>query len=80
MLHHIKFKLILIDFNNIAGLLLNVKFVSISTDMKIADSLYFSRFVNDLPTPKQVFSIFLHRSQDFETSNSLMWRFYEAGL
>ena len=80
MLHHIQFKLILIDFNNIAGLLVNVTLVSISTDMKIADSLYCLRFVNDLPTPKQKFSIYLHKSQDLETSNSLIWRFYEAGL
>ena len=64
MLHHIKFKLILIDFNNVAGLLVNVTFVSISTDMKIADSLYFLRFVNNLPTPKQEFSIYLHKGQD----------------
>ena len=47
MLHHIKFKLILIDFNNVAGLLVNVAFVSISTDMKIADSLYLLSFVNN---------------------------------
>ena len=64
MLHHIKFKLILIDFNNVAGLLVNVTFVSISTDMKIADSLYFLRFVKKLPTFKQEFSIYLHKSQD----------------
>ena len=40
----------------------------------------FLRFVNDLLTPKQEFSIYLHKSQDLEASNSLIWRFYEAGF
>ena len=38
------------------------------------------RLVTDLQTHKQTFSIFVHKNRDFEASNSLIWRLYEARL
>ena len=75
-----KLKFILFDFHNIAGLLVNVTLVSTPTDMKNRRFAIFLCFVNDLQTPKQEFSIFEHKSQDLEASNSLIWRVYEAGF
>ena len=70
-----KLKLILFDFYNTAGLLVNVILVSIPTDMKNRRIAIFLRFVNYLQTPKQEFSIYMYKSQDLEASNSLIWRF-----
>ena len=72
-------KIILFDVHNIAGLLVNVTLVSIPTDMKNRRNAIILRFVNDLQTPKQEFSIYVLKSQDLEASYSLIWRLYEAG-
>ena len=75
-----KLKLMLFDFHSIAGLLVNVTLVSIPTDMKNHRIAIFLRFVNDLLTHKQEFSIHVHKIQDLEASYSLIWRFYVAGF
>ena len=67
-------------FYHVVRLLVNVTLVSIPTYMKNRRFDVFLRFVNDLQTPKQEFSIYVHKSQDLEAFNSLIWRFYIAGF
>ena len=69
----LKLKLILFDFHNIDGLLVNATLVSIPKNRKITK---FLPFVNDLKTLNRIFFTYGQKSQDLEASYSLNWRLY----
>ena len=73
-----KLKSILFNFYNIAWLLVKATLAWIPSDLKNHRITILLRLVTYLQTHKQVFSIFVHKNRDFEASNSLIWRFYEA--
>ena len=75
-----KLKSILFDFDNILCLLVEATLTLIPKDPTNHRTAIFLRFVTILQTHKQEFSIVMHKNQDFEDSNSLIWRFCEARM
>ena len=69
-----------IQFLQYCIMLVDATLALIPSDLKSHRITILLRFVTDLQTHKQKFSIFGHINQDCEASYFLIWRFYEARL